>query len=65
MKKNHGFSYHSIVNANTFLEEKTDGISYIGTKNKNDQGFHKFTGNEADRARRDMQEHLSAVLFLK
>ena len=29
---------------------------------KNDQGIHKFMDDEADRMRRDVQEHLSTVL---
>ena len=59
------FSYHSsIVNTKTFMEKKTDSI-FLGTleqRTKNDVGFHKFMDDEADRMRRDVQEHLSAVV---
>ena len=36
-------------------------LSYMGQRTKNDPGFQKFMDDEADRMRRDVQEHLSAA----
>ena len=38
-------------------------FSYIGTRTKNDPRFYKFVEDEADRMRREVQQHVSDVVI--